>query len=316
MYGDFLVLFAMILTGYILRKINCINDQMNGGLNKFILYFAYPCLIVYNVGTMQMSRTILYNYFIALVLGVILLFVYAGYAYGYGKLRHYPDRLANVAELSVTASNNGFMGFPVALIFFGQEGLFMMMAANAAMNIFYFSYGIHAMRRNNHDRDTVSVKMILKTIWSVLINPNIVALFIGFGVYLIKAPLENAVGEYLLTMGRIATPMSMVFIGSTLAGSKFLDMFKNRIVWGSAINKLIMLPAITIGICYFLPIDPMIKGLLTLSAALPSAATTSMMAEQEGANQELASKILFFTTVLSMATLPLAVGIINKVFGI
>ncbi|MEG0292464.1 MAG: AEC family transporter [Anaerovoracaceae bacterium] len=316
MYGDFFVLFTMIFTGYFLRKINVINDEMNSGLNKFILYFAYPCLLVYNIGTMDMTGALVVQYLLALSISLVLYFIHAGYSYFFTKNRKYPKRVANVAELSITAPNNGFMGFPIALIFFGDIGLFMMMGNNAAMNIFYFSYGLHAMRRNNADREKMSLKTIGMIVFKVLINPNIVALVLGFVICFTGLSLDNSVGVYLKTIGQVATPMAMIFIGSTLAGSKFFDMFKNRIVWGSAINKLVVIPLMTLALCYFLPVSPVMKACFVLSAAMPAAATTSMLAEQENLNTEIASKILFFTTVVSMGTIPVAIWVIEKAFGI
>ena len=53
MYANYLVLFAILFTGYFLRKIRFLDDAMNHGLNKFIVYFAYPCMIVHNLGTLE-----------------------------------------------------------------------------------------------------------------------------------------------------------------------------------------------------------------------------------------------------------------------
>ena len=44
---------------------------------------------------------------------------------------------AGVAEFSMASPNNGFMGFPVAMIFFGETGLLLMLAHNAAMNFLH-----------------------------------------------------------------------------------------------------------------------------------------------------------------------------------
>mgnify|MGYP000520275489 CR=1 FL=1 len=53
MYGRYIVLFAILFTGWFLRKINFIDDKMNHSINKLIVYFAYPCLIVHNIGSME-----------------------------------------------------------------------------------------------------------------------------------------------------------------------------------------------------------------------------------------------------------------------
>ena len=50
MYAKYFVLFAILFTGYFLRKIGFLDDAMNHGLNKFIVYFAYPCMIIHKPG--------------------------------------------------------------------------------------------------------------------------------------------------------------------------------------------------------------------------------------------------------------------------
>ena len=115
-------------------------------------------------------------------------------------------------------------------------------------------------------------------------------------------------------MGGIATPMAMIYIGSSLAGGNFFDMFRNHIVWESSMNKLIIFPLLTLIIAYFLPVSPLIKASLVLGCSFPTGATVSMLAQQENQNAELSSKILFFTTMISMVTIPLTVKLIQVVF--
>ncbi|MEA4922341.1 MAG: AEC family transporter [Eubacteriaceae bacterium] len=311
MYGKYFVLFAIMFTGYVMRKANFINSAMNDGLNKFIVYFAYPCLLVINIGKLKMNGDMIVQFLIMLGITCGLFAVYAALARLYTARKHIPKRAANVAELSMSAPNDGFMGFPVALIFFGQQGLFLMMAHNVALNIYFFSYGLICLRRNNADRPRIDFKTILQRTVKIILNPNLVAVYIGIFISLSGISLDNAPGEYLGYMGNVATPMAMIFIGSSLAGSKFSEMLKNRIVWGSAIMKLILLPAVTALIVWFLPISALMKAMLILGCCFPSGATVSMLAQQEKQNEEVASRILFFTTVLSMGTIPIAIDLIQ-----
>ena len=62
MYGQFFVIFAMIFTGFLLRKIGFIKEEMNNSLNKFIVYCAYPCLLAYNIGIMDMTVDFLLDF--------------------------------------------------------------------------------------------------------------------------------------------------------------------------------------------------------------------------------------------------------------
>ncbi len=76
MYGQYFVLFAILFTGWFLRKINFIDDKMNHSINKLIVYFAYPCLIVHNIGSLETTGKVLTAFIIAFVLSFVVLILY------------------------------------------------------------------------------------------------------------------------------------------------------------------------------------------------------------------------------------------------
>ena len=110
MYGQFFVLFAIVFTGYFFRKYNIIDDAMNHGLNKFIVYFAYPCMIVHNIGTLEMSGQLMRSFLITFGISCGMFALYSIYSYVYCRLRKFPAGSSNIAEMAMSSPNNGFMG--------------------------------------------------------------------------------------------------------------------------------------------------------------------------------------------------------------
>lgn len=315
MYGKYLVLFAILFTGWFLRRIDFIDDKMDHSMNKLIVYFAYPCLIVHNIGTLKMTQEIIIDFLVTFLCSLILFYLYGFFCKGYGRLRKFPGEERAVAEFAMTAPNNGFMGFPVALIFFGDRGLLLMLAHNAAMNFFIFTYGVKLLRSAGRDEvGKATSGRFFKAVLKLILNPNILALFIGFGLSLAGGNIPAPVDEYLLYIGNVSTPMAMIYIGSTLAAYKFRDIIKSRITIEGSLVKLIILPLLTIAAIYFIPVAPIIKCILALGISFPTAATVSMLAEQEGLEAGVASKILFLSTVASIATIPGFINIINLLF--
>lgn len=315
MYGKYLVLFAILFTGWFLRKIDFIDDKMDHSMNKLIVYFAYPCLIVHNIGSLDMTKSLIADFGITFVLSLVLFYLYGFFCKGYARLRKFPKEDSAVAEFAMASPNNGFMGFPVALIFFGDRGLLLMLAHNAAMNFFIFTYGIKLLKAAQQDEIRKRApRQVLKAVLKLIVNPNILALIIGFAVSLLGFGIPEAIDEYLLYIGNISTPMAMIFIGSTLTGYKFKDMIKDRITIEGSVVKLVILPLLTAAALYFLPVAPVIKCILALGIAFPTAATVSMLAEQEGLEAGVASKILFLSTVVSIATIPGFINLITFMF--
>ncbi len=314
MYSQFFVMFAMIFTGFVLRKINFIREEMNNSLNKFIVYWGYPCLLAYNIGKMEMDVALVTDFFVMLAIAFAIHILYALIGKGYARLRHFSPEKSNVFEIAVSCPNNGFMGFPMGLAILGSEGLFLMTAENSAMNIFFFTYVLYIFRKNNADKGKLTFKTACFSIGKVLLNPNILAVFVGFIFALAHISLDNAVGTYMQYIGGAATPMAMIFIGSTLATSDFFAMFKNKLVIEATVAKLVVLPALVTVIMMLLPIDNSMKIIMVLGMCFPTAATVPMLAEQEKQDHELASQILFFSTVISMASVPLVITLIKCVF--
>lgn len=314
MYAKYFVLFAILFTGYFLRKINFLDDNMNHGLNKFIVYFAYPCMIVHNLGTLTMDRRLIFNFLLMLILTLVCFFLYAAYMYWYCRLRKTPREFSHIVEFSSFCPNNGFMGFPITLIFFGEEGLFLMLAHNAAMNFFFFAYGVRLMRRNKDEVRKRTPRAAARAVLKVLLNPNIIALAAGFLISITHVGLPEPVDEYLLYIGNVSTPMAMIFIGSTLANCNLLEIIKDHIVIEATVNKLFLLPLLTFGLAVFLPIDPLIKAMLVLGCCFPAAAMVSMLAEQEGEDQTMSSKSLFLSTLISVITIPLSIQLLSRIF--
>lgn len=311
MYSQYIVLFAILFTGYFLRKIDFIDGAMNNGLNRFIVYFAYPCMIVLNLGRLNLNRKLMFNFLLMLGLSLLLFAIHSIWMYFFCRIRKVAVEDAPIVELSSICPNDGFMGFPFAKLFFGAEGFFLMLAHNAAMNFYFFSYGIYALRRNKKEQRKNNPKAITKAFLKLILNPNIIALMIGFAIGVSGITIVKPIEEYLSLIGNIATPMAMIFIGSTLAECDFLEMIKDRVVIEATINKLIFIPMIALVCVMFLPIAPIIKASLVLSCCFPAAATVSMVAQQEGENQQMASKILFMSTIFSIISIPLSVTAIH-----
>ncbi|MDO4745583.1 MAG: AEC family transporter [Bacillota bacterium] len=314
MYGKYFVLFAILFTGWFLRKINFIDDKMNNSINKLIVYFAYPCLIVHNIGTIDMTGEVIVSFAITFVVSLVCFYIYGLVSLGYAKGRKFPKEESSTLEFAMATPNDGFMGFPVALIFFGEFGMLLMLAHNAAMNFFVFTYGIKLLRRDKEGNRKATPKRFFKATIKLLLNPNILALFIGFAISLLGGVIPEAVDEYLVYIGSISTPMAMIFIGSTLTGYKFKDIIRSRVVIEAGAVKLILLPIITTALVYLLPIDPVIKCIVVLGTCFPTAATVAMLAQQEGLDPGPASKTLFLSTVASIITVPLAINILMTIF--
>ena len=313
MAQQFIVFFALLMTGYLCKKTRIIDDGMNRSINSFIIYIAFPCLILGRIGSLEMAQGIFANFMLALVIYTFLFVVYGFYALGYVIARKFPKADRAVGEFSMISPNNGFMGFPIAFAFFGEVGLLYMIACNLALNLMFFSYGIHLMKRDEEGY-TMGLKEIMKSLGKLLLNPNIVAAVLGLIICGNNLEMPKTLVTYLGLVGGVATPMALIYIGSTLTGSNIFKIIKNKMIIEIVVNKLFIIPVLTLLVVYFIPMDPLIKTICVLSSAFPCATTVPIFAELYNNRKSVAGEALFLSTIISLVTLPIIITVLKYLF--
>ena len=82
----------------------------------------------------------------------------------------------------------------------------------------------------------------------------------------------------------------------------------------SILLKLFILPFIIFLVCKSLNFNFYQSSAVILQSATPTAISTILMAEAYGVKQQIASKILFITTLISIITIPLLKMFMNVFF--
>ena len=110
------------------------------------------------------------------------------------------------------------------------------------------------------------------------------------------------------------TTISMIVIGIQLGTSDFKRIIKNKSLMIESIVKMIFTPLITILLVNWLPISNTIKLVAVFGAAFPSAVAVTPIAQTEGKNTLLSAEGVAFTTLLSLATIPLTAYIASVLY--
>lgn len=312
MYEQFVIFFALLLTGFFLKKINILTAPMVQGLNKLIVSFIMPCFFVYKMATLEARDNLAEDYILCFGISCILFVIYGAYAYGFGKLRKLPRDKSGVAELAMTVSNNGVLGFPVAEMFFGTHGLMLMSASNIVTNLYMFSYGIILMERDSNEKQDRK-KLLLRAL-KKLLNPNMAGIAVGFILYFCGIKLPALIESYCSQLSALCTPIAMICIGANLSNARLKEILQDRAAVETALNRVLVLPLLTGIVMALLKMPSIISAICVLNAGLPVAAMVPLVVGQEGKNDQLASRAVLISTVFSMITIPVMIQIIQIVF--
>ena len=199
-------------------------------------------------------------------------------------------------------NNNGFMGFPIALALFGEEGLALAVFLGIPFNLLAYTTGATLIcmdRSASGDAPPVSWRSILLTV----VNGSTL---LGLLFFAAQWPVPAVLSAPLTYLSNVTTPLSMLIIGMSLSGGDLLTPLRDWSVLSGCGVRLLLLPLLTLGLVKLLPLDaPLVVGVLVVIMAMPSAALTSLLAEAYGGDTEFAAQLVFLSSLLCLVTIPL-----------
>ncbi len=306
-----LVIFAMILVGFVIAKRGMIPYSVNKYLVALLLEVTMPCMILSTMATSELSDEMKTETIQMLAISAIWFFVIATFVFVISKLMtKTPKEDIGVMMAVMTAVNTGFMGFPVTKSIFGGSMFFMIVIQNIALNIYLYTLAVFQINHNHSGAKGIlgmaKSAISLCTISSVL---GIVILFTGF-----KTP--EPVVDFLTMLGDATVPLSMIIVGIQLSESKISEIIGNRdLVFASIVNVLIV-PVFTFFIVNLLPVSTLIKAATVFAASFPCAVAVVGVTAKEKRNATLAAHGVTLSTALSLITLPLIATFLTSFYGL
>ncbi len=120
----------------------------------------------------------------------------------------------------------------------------------------------------------------------------------------VLAPLEM--------LAAAAIPIALISVGATMNWGALarLDRFSAHI----CATKLLVMPAVALGVALVLGLGPALAVVLVIWAALPTASAAHVLASGFGADRELAATLVAQTTLLGAVSLPVWITVATVVF--
>jgi predicted permease len=304
--GHVLVLFLLILMGFVGFKIRLIGRGGTEHFAAFIINVTLPAMLLVSFQR-PFSRDLLAEAGTALAVSL----GYYGAAFALAAV--YPRLLGmrgperGVHRYGIVFSNCGFIGYPMVEAVLGPSYLFHAVVYNIPFNFLAYSLGAWFISREG--------KRPLAVSWKTFANPSVIATFLGFIIFIFSLTLPEPLFRGLKMAGDMTSPLSMLVIGVTLAQTNFRRIFGRWRIYVTALARLVILPALTGAGCYFLGLRGPLLCLAVLITAMPVGSTTSILASLYGAAEEEGSSLVFLSTLLCMFSIPLTVVALNKLPG-
>lgn len=297
--GVMLELSALILLGLVLTKLHLLDEKGSAVLSTLVVHVFNPALIISSVcegGLQTQGDTVIEAIFCGVFLYALLILI-AIVVYMRSKAL---KEEVSICKMIVIFSNTAFVGYPILRALYGDFAVFVFSLMHLPFNILIFTYGRSLLQKGNHQ------KMTVKDIFSIGTVSSIVALILYFGN--ISVPVR--VADFFGILGDACVPLSMIVIGVSLAHASWKNVLKSKNINMVVFLRLIVLPILIAWITLPLPITTFNRELLVISGALPAGSMIVVLAKEYKANDGLASAGVFLTTLLSVVTIPLMLGIL------
>ncbi len=288
------VLFITLVIGYIAHKAKLLSPSSDRLLTKIVINIALPCSCINSVlsGRVTISpNEVLLFIVLALLVVAVPFFVF----YYLPNIMRVPKSDRGLYRFMIVFGNCGFMGFPVIQTLFGASAGFYVALFLIPYNLLSYSLGIMLVSGGGG-----------RSLKKVLLNVPFISAVITVIIY--AAGIRTAPQVILSTVssvGGLMSPLAMLVTGSTLAAVPLKEVFTEWRIYPVTFVRLIVCPVVVCLILGLFLRDHTMLGVLTVEAGMPIAVNATMFSLAYGGNETLASKSVFISTLLSIATIPL-----------
>ena len=293
-------LFLLLGAGFAGAKLKLISDAACPHFTALLMKVTLPATI-FTAMMRPFDAAFLRDGVIIFVVTFALFCLFALISHPASKFFRVREDGRGMWMMCCTFCNNGFMGYPVILALFGEDGLALAVMGGIAFNLLVYTLGAKQILLDAEPGKNVVLS------WKKLIFTGVNgATVLGLVFFCLRIEVPSAVLTPLQYLANITTPLSMFLIGMTLARGSLGAAFRDRDVFSACFMRLLFLPALSWAIQKLLPIsNPLIPWVVLITMAMPSPAVSGVLAEQYGGNTRLSAQVVFLSSLLCIVTIPL-----------
>lgn len=305
--SQMLMMFSLILVGFILRKKSPLPDNSDTVMSKLETFVFVPALSLFTMMSKCTVETFTENS--ALILyGAVMIGVAAALSYPLSmlfvrKVKGSPELAyqRNIYKYAMTFGNYGFMGNFIVLGVWGADFFYKYTLFTLVIAIVCNSWGLYILIPKDQN---VSIWKNLK---KGLLTPPIIALVIGIAVGLLG--LGKYVPEFIMSALDNAAvcqgPVAMVLAGFVIGGYNFKGLILNKKVYVATLFRLILIPSALMLLLGALGVNKEIMTLALIAFATPLGLNTIVYPAAYGGDTETGASMAMISHTLSVITIPL-----------
>ncbi len=298
------VILLMALMGFILYKKGFLEESINKKLSVLVVDLCNPALSIACIVEDRISaprREILQ----AVILSVM---IYAGLIL-LGILLPKVLRIKRGEEkyyhMMTVYTNVGFIGLPLARAMLDADAMLYVIIFNVLYSFFFYTHGYFVMGRETRKAGTGTGKRKKPELNLGLISGIAAILMVWFNFQ-----LPQVFARVCIYTGDANTFIAMLLLGASVASVSAGELVSDVRMYLFLFLRMLAVPVVTAKILTLCGVSHNMVLAFTLMLSMPMASMPLMLAERNGQNTGILSKGITISTIVSLATITLVLGVI------
>ena len=296
-------IFAVIGLGIVLRRREFLDEAATQSFNRFAYYFGLPLFLFSKLSNVDAAGGLANRYTFTLLLTTVIAMI-CGWLVATITGMEFASRGAFVQ--ASLRGNLAFMGLPLVNLLISdleaaqRDPIMAAVLFSLAPVIIFFNLASVAILAI-YNEDTESNFSWARVVRNVVSNPILLACLAGLIWQKLEWQVPLAIDRTCQIVGVSAFPMALVGIGSQLASISITSQL--RLPIASTLIKCILCAAVCWAIATLIGLDGAERQVLVILAAMPTAVSSYVLAEQMNSDADLAASSVVVSTAASMLTL-------------
>lgn len=317
-----------VAIGYCLKRAGIMSTEFAKMANKLVFKIFLPVMLFMNVYSIADISTVDFDYVIFSAATIIATF---GLGIPAVMLITKKGERRGALLQAFFRSNNALIGIPLAEMLFGAPGVIVASILTAFIIPLFNIFGVVALsifKKDGEDKVCGGAAFYAKRILlGIAKNPLIWSIALGFVALGIRAAFVSADISFRLTdvtmlwstmkyLSSLATPLSLIALGGQFEFSVIGEL-RREIASGTLVRVLIV-PFVSLAVAILAFRDHFDGAEFAAMVSVfctPVAVSSVPMAQEMGADSELAGQLVVFTTLFSALTI-FASSFVLKLLGI
>ncbi|MBB6448398.1 hypothetical protein HNR44_000347 [Geomicrobium halophilum] len=268
-----------------------------------IINIAVPSIILNGVFNTELTDEIMQQVLIVFGFSIVFNVFAVFFSFLIGKIFRFQTSMAKKLAILAAFGNSGFIGVPLCATIFGPIGGLLAAVFDAGLDVVLFSVGVYFLQSHG-SFDFRHLK--------AMINAPLIAITAGllFAISGLNAPV--LLQDLTSMLSSIAAPLAMLYIGFLLP--PFFQKGQSFIfpqLWFPISMRLLLIPAISVTVITFLPLDHFLQQIFVILTAMPTFMLATVLFSRYTNVEDTSVMTVIYSTILCLGTIPIVVLFAN-----